>query len=142
MTAGSGLVPGNELINPRRLREFAEIPIDVAEPRYVEPLRRDAQVLADRLGRAGQAVLLGSIATNKYVSVLQEVFGKRLLFPEAFVGRGDMSRGGLMLRCVREGRELEYIPVAGAPRRGSRPPKLSTLDRLPGNRRQARKLRF
>ena len=46
------------------------------------------------------------------------------MFPSEFVGRGDMSRGGLLLRSAREGRELEYIPVAGAVRRGKRPPKL------------------
>jgi hypothetical protein len=35
-----------------------------------------------------------------------------------------MSRGGLMLRCVDEGRELTDVPVAGAVRHGQRPPKL------------------
>jgi hypothetical protein len=29
-----------------------------------------------------------------------------------------------MLRCVDEGRELTYVPVDGAIRRGPRPPKL------------------
>ena len=52
------------------------------------------------------------------------VFGRQLLFPREFVGRGDMSRGGLMLRCVREGRELEYVALDGAARHGSRPPRL------------------
>jgi hypothetical protein len=69
-------------------------------------------------------VLLGSIATGKYVDTLIESLGPRLLFPSDFVGRGDMSRGGLLLRSAREGRELDYIPVAGALRRGKRPPKL------------------
>jgi hypothetical protein len=40
------------------------------------------------------------------------------------VGGGDMSRGGLLLRCVRAGRELVYVPVAGALRRGGRPARL------------------
>jgi hypothetical protein len=35
-----------------------------------------------------------------------------------------MSRGGLLLRSVRESSELAYIPVSGAIRRGARPPKL------------------
>jgi hypothetical protein len=52
------------------------------------------------------------------------VFDGRLLFPAEFVGRGDMSRGGLMLRCVDERAELTYVPVRGAVRRGMRPPKL------------------
>jgi hypothetical protein len=55
------------------------------------------------------------------------MFGPRLHFPADFVGRGDMSRGGLMLRCVTEGRELEYAPILGATRRGARPPKLARL---------------
>jgi hypothetical protein len=52
------------------------------------------------------------------------VLGARLLFPETFVGRGDMSRGGLMLRAARSGEELSYIPIEGAVVRGKRPPKL------------------
>jgi hypothetical protein len=50
-----------------------------------------------------------------------------LTFPTEFVGRGDMSRGGLLLRCVRDAHELRYVPVAGAIRRGKRPPKLEPL---------------
>jgi hypothetical protein len=72
-------------------------------------------------------VLLGSIASAKYVDVLTEVFGDRLLFPSEFVGRGDMSRGGLLLRCVRAGEELSYLPVEGAVRHGTRPPKLPPI---------------
>ena len=52
------------------------------------------------------------------------VFGARLRFPIDFVGRGDMSRGGLLMRCAEAGRELEYAPVAGAVLHGARPPKL------------------
>jgi hypothetical protein len=69
-------------------------------------------------------VLLGSIASDKYVDLLLEVFGERLLFPAEFVGRGDMSRGGLMLRCATAGVEMSYLPVAGAKRHGPRPPRL------------------
>ena len=70
-------------------------------------------------------VLLGSIASGKYVDVLLEVFGSRLCFPAEFAGRGDMSRGGLMLRCVASGEELGYVPLVGAERHGKRPPKLT-----------------
>ena len=52
-------------------------------------------------------------------------FGDRLRFPVDFVGRGDMSRGGLMLRCAVDRRELPYIAVAGAIVNGKRPPKLA-----------------
>jgi hypothetical protein len=69
-------------------------------------------------------VLLGSIASRKYVELLTSVLEARVLFPADFVGRGDMSRGGLMLRCVEEGRELPYVPLLGAERRGTRPPPL------------------
>ena len=74
-------------------------------------------------------MLLGSIASPKYVDVLLDIFGERLLFPEAFVGRGDMSRGGLLLRCVASGEELTYVPVAGAVRKGARPPRLDPATR-------------
>ena len=57
------------------------------------------------------------------------MFGQRLLFPRDFVGRGDMSRGGLLLRASRSGEELTYVPVAGASLRGPRPPKLPKLRR-------------
>jgi hypothetical protein len=61
------------------------------------------------------------------VDVLTEVFGERLRFPIEFVGRGDMSRGGLLLRSVRAREELIYVPVVGAVRHGPRPPKLSPI---------------
>jgi hypothetical protein len=69
--------------------------------------------------------LLGSIATGKYVDILVKNFGERLVFPAEFVGRGDMSRGGLLLRCAADRCELNYIPVSGAVRHGKRPPKLA-----------------
>jgi hypothetical protein len=106
------------------LREFASVDLHAGEARYRRPLERDAGLLADRLSARGEVVLLGSVATGKYVDVLGAVFGDRLRFPADFVGRGDMSRGGLLLRCVRERRELEYVPVAGASRHGPRPPRL------------------
>ena len=101
--------------------------MDIAtnDDRFRRPFERDIAALA--LGETGNVVLLGSVATGKYVDSLMELLGDRLLFPGDFVGRGDMSRGGLMLRRAREGKELEYIPVAGAVRHGPRPPKLSRL---------------
>jgi hypothetical protein len=91
------------------------------------PLMRDAKQLAADASGDAQVVLLGSIATNKYVGPLMQVFGERLVFPRDFVGRGDMSRGGLLLRYAREQRELEYVPVANAVRHGKRPPKLGVI---------------
>jgi hypothetical protein len=88
---------------------------------------RDAKVLAEHVDPSCEIVLLGSVATGKYVDVLAKVFGGRLLFPPAFVGRGDMSRGGLLLRCVRDDQELDYAPVVGAVRHGPRPPRLAPV---------------
>ncbi|HXM39054.1 MAG TPA: hypothetical protein VN908_10410 [Gemmatimonadales bacterium] len=121
---GRGLVPPDLTIRIADLEAMAAIPVDPEEPSYREPLVRDATALARVLGSAGRAVLLGSVATEKYVSPLMEVLGDRLLFPAAFVGRGDMSRGGLLLRCAQAGTPLECVPVRGAVRHGRRPPRL------------------
>jgi hypothetical protein len=107
---------------------FASVDVDAANPKYRRPLERSATALAADLSDC-DVVLLGSIASPKYVEVLLEVFGERLMFPADFVGRGDMSRGGLLLRSVSSAQELEYIPVAGAVRRGQRPPKLDPATR-------------
>ena len=86
--------------------------------------RADAKALAQALGPRGEPILLGSIATRKYLDVLLAAFPQELLFPAEFVGRGDMSRGGLMLRSVDAHLELAYVLVRGAILRGARPPKL------------------
>ena len=124
ITSCRGLVPPATRITLDDLRAFAAVPIAADEPRYTTPLIGDAERLRDTIGTESHVVLLGSIASDKYVQVLGEIFGDRLLFPGEFVGRGDMSRGGLMLRSVRDDRELDYIAVAGATRRGSRPARL------------------
>jgi hypothetical protein len=74
-----------------------------------------------------RVVLLGSVATDKYVGPLLDVFGDRLLFPATFAGRGDMSRGGLLLRCARTGVQLDCVAVRGAVRHGPKPPRLPRL---------------
>jgi hypothetical protein len=126
ITATRGLVTPDTHVDLAALREFGTVDIATSDPRYLAPFARDAEALALAAGAKAEAVLLGSIATGKYVDPLLEIFGERLLFPVAFVGRGDMSRGGLLLRAAREGRELEYAPVAGAVRKGKRPPKLTS----------------
>jgi hypothetical protein len=125
ITPAEGLRPSDTRIDLARLVAFGSVPIDAGEPRYLEPLLRDALELDARVPRTTRVVLLGSIASAKYVEPLMGVFGERLLFPESFVGRGDMSRGGLLLRCVEAGLELDYVPVAGARRHGVRPPRLT-----------------
>src|SRR5689334_17967210 len=127
ITPSRGLMPLDTLVTLDELLAMAQVPIDLDEPRYVDPMRRDVEALASKLcgGASGcEVVLLGSIATGKYVDLLLPALSERLTFPSEFVGRGDMSRGGLMLRCVDERRQLTYIPLHNAVRKGARPPKL------------------
>jgi hypothetical protein len=130
ITPGAGLRSPETPVTCESLRLFASISVEVGNAAYCKPLVASARRLHDLVDSDVGIVLLGSIATPKYVDVLLEVFGERLLFPREFVGRGDMSRGGLLLRQVEAGSELEYVPVAGAVRHGARPPKLPRLQRL------------
>jgi hypothetical protein len=129
ITTSEGLRPPDESTTIAQLKRFARVGIHETNRRYRAPLLRDASALAETAGESCEVVLLGSVATGKYVDVLSRVFGERLLFPADFVGRGDMSRGGLMLRRAASGEELPYVPVAGAVRHGPRPPKLPRLPR-------------
>jgi len=123
ITTDRGLLPADASVGAADLREFGAVDIQADAPAYRAPLLRDLLRLPPIPNL--QVVLLGSVATGKYVDVLLETLGNRLLFPVEFVGRGDMSRGALLLRAAEEGRELTYEPVAGAVRRGRRPPKLT-----------------
>ena len=123
ITPTRGLVAPESTCTLELLREFAAGAVELDNPGYRNPLETHARALAEACGGA-RVVLLGSIASGKYVDVLAKLFGGRLVFPAAFVGRGDMSRGSLMLRAAESGEELEYLAVAGAVRRGARPPKL------------------
>jgi hypothetical protein len=120
----AGLVPAATPITLADLREFAEVDIQDDDPRYRKPLARDLRRLVRQLTPRCEIVLLGSVATGKYVNVLLQILRERIQFPAEFVGRGDMSRGGLLLRCAVDRTELDYIPVQGAVRKGKRPPKL------------------
>ena len=124
---GRGLLPADVLIRVEDLRTMATVPVDESEPAFREPLVRDASALHRGLAADDRIVLLGSVATDKYVGPLLDVFGERLLFPATFAGRGDMSRGGLLLRCARTGSPLDCVPVRGAVRHGPKPPKLPRL---------------
>lgn len=124
ITPTRGLVDAGTRIGLNDLREFAEGDVDINDPRYRKPLERDSRRLAKKLSPKCEVILLGSIASKKYVEVLLAHFGEQLRFPGDFVGRGDMSRGGLLLRCAADGKELTYISVKGAVLHGVRPPKL------------------
>lgn len=125
ITPTRGLVDARSTITQKDLREFAAVDIDEEDPRYRKPLEKSVRRLAKDLPSDCDVVLLGSIATGKYVDVFLKHFKERLRFPADFVGRGDMSRGGLMLRCAADRTELPYVSVTGAVLNGKRPPKLT-----------------
>lgn len=127
ITTNTGLLDPLTHVTPEALRAFGQVDIREDDPRYAKPLRRDAKALAKALAPDGHAILLGSIATAKYRDVLLEVFGDRLVFPSDFVGRGDMSRGGLLLRAARAGAELPYVTVRGAILKGKRAPRIADM---------------
>jgi len=129
---GVGLISPDTPVDAEQLRRIGEVSIEENNLAYRDPLLRDARQLDQKAGSACGYLLLGSIATGKYTEPLLSVFGDRLLFPIEFVGRGDMSRGGLMLRRASTGEELTYVKLRGAVRRGPRPPKLEPrVMRLP-----------
>ncbi len=128
ITPCDGLRPPESPLTLADLTRYAGVPVDPEEKRYARPLQRDLRALAPAWSET-EVVLLGSVASRKYADLLVPVLGERLLFPSDFVGRGDMSRGGLMLRCVQERRELTYAPVVGAVRHGPRPPRLTPIAR-------------
>ncbi len=127
ITPNAGLRRPDTYVTRRAIRSFAGVDVDPANASYRRPLESSARTLADEIGPDCEVVLLGSVASPKYVAVLLDIFGEGLRFPIEFVGRGDMSRGGLLLRCARDGNELEYVPVAGAVLHGARPPKLPPI---------------
>jgi len=124
ITSNRGLLPPEHFITIDDLRAMSSCDIDVTDPRYRTPLERDLRALLAGATPETNFVLLGSIASKKYVDILLDVLGERLLFPAEFIGRGDMSRGGLMLRHAERKTALTHIPVQGAVRHGTRPPKL------------------
>ncbi|MBV8214259.1 MAG: hypothetical protein JOZ08_13675 [Verrucomicrobia bacterium] len=123
ITSNRGLLPAETPITAEELGSFSEAPIDARNKSYSEPLVRTGLALADA-GPGCAIILLGSVASAKYTEHLLPIFGPNLLFPVEFVGRGDMSRGGLLLRSAATNQMLEHVPVAGTLLRGKRPPKL------------------
>jgi hypothetical protein len=129
ITPNAGLRSVETRVTLSSFKGFTGADIHLENRAYRVPLERGARALLDAIGPDCDVVLLGSIASGKYVELLLPIFGERLVFPPAFIGRGDMSRGGLLLRCVDAGVELEYAPLTGSVRRGPRPPKLDPRTR-------------
>ena len=128
ITPSDGLCSPDLMVTLEDLEAFAQVPIDLEEPLYRQPLERDAVALADQLGHDCEVVLLGSVATGKYVDVLLPILGEQLQFPQEFLGQGDMARGGMMLKRAAAGIELTYIPVSDPSRLESRPRKATAAD--------------
>lgn len=124
ITADRGLRSPTTFVTAADLRRMATVDVAAQSAGFVAPLTADTDDLCAALDRFDRVVLLGSVATDKYATPLLAVLGDRLLVPIAFAGRGDMSRGGLLLRCVDEGRELRYAPLLTTARHGPRPPRL------------------
>ncbi|HEY6467244.1 MAG TPA: hypothetical protein VIY69_14695 [Candidatus Acidoferrales bacterium] len=126
ITATRGLLAPHVAVDRASLLEMAGVPISCADSRYIRPLERDLARLSTRIGDLTEIVLLGSIATPKYLEPLSKVFGEKLLVPIDFVGRGDMSRGALMLRAAREMVPLTYAAALslqpGLPKPAQKPP--------------------
>lgn len=115
ITSGYGLVPPDWRLTPERMKRMQKIDVDLSAHSYTRPLRDHAELLARALEPEAEVVLLGSVATGKYVDVLRPILREHLRFPSLFAGLGDMARGGLMLRAVRANKELEYTTL-DAPR--------------------------
>jgi hypothetical protein len=118
ITPTDGLCSPGLMVTLADVERYGSVPIEADESRYRFPLEHDAVRLADKIGPRCEVVLLGSVATGKYVDVLLPVFGSRLVFPKEFVGHGDMARGGLLLQRAASGKELNYIPVSDPSRLG------------------------
>jgi hypothetical protein len=127
ITPNAGLRAADTPVTLKSFAGFATTDINLTNAAYRRPLEQAAGALREAIGPDCDVVLLGSIASGKYVDPLLPIFGNRLMFPVHFVGRGDMSRGGLLLRCVTADVELEYVPLKGASRHGQRPPKLEPI---------------
>jgi hypothetical protein len=117
ITPTAGLMPDGTSVRLSKLRGFSRVPISIKNRRYRSALLRGVKQLAREIGPDCEVVLLGSIATGKYLDILNLAFADQLRVPAEFVGLGDMSRGALLLRCVKEQRELSYITVAAASER-------------------------
>jgi hypothetical protein len=123
ITTDRGLVSSATRVTLPDIAAFARVPVDLRDPRYRGPLTRSVQRLAAEIPAPTAVVLLGSIATSKYLKLLVEELGRRVHVPEPFIGIGDMKRGALMLRAAENGEELPYVSAvdaAGAARGGAR----------------------
>jgi hypothetical protein len=118
---GVGLMLPETIVTLNELQRISGTSIDAKNESYRLALEGDLLRLREEVGSDIDMILLGSIATSKYIDPIQSVFGKRLLFPRDFLGLGDMSRGGMLLQSCGQGAELQYVPAEGMIHLGSDP---------------------
>src|SRR4029450_10219787 len=75
ITPTAGLVPHDTLIRLPNLRGFGRVPIHVKNQVYYSSLRRPAKNLASGIGPDCEVVLLGSLASRKYLAIFSPIFG-------------------------------------------------------------------
>ena len=114
ITPSRGLMRPESIVKLGDVSELQNERLVAENPRYRDALERDLRTLSEAIGRSARVVLLGSIATRKYIPLLAETLGDRLVVPRKFIGLGNMSRGALLLQCSRDGCELEYISASHA----------------------------
>ncbi len=119
ITPHQGLLPASTLVSLEEFKGYSSVDIDADDAQYRRPLEIDLAALARRQD-ARRIVLLGSLASGKYVDVLRIPLKGHLFYPVSFIGRGDMSRGSLLLRHAKSGIELEYAAMDCLPRRSRR----------------------
>jgi len=113
ITPACGLLRPETVTTLADLRGMTSASVKHTNPLFREPLERDARLVLRHLGADGRVILLGSVATPKYVEPLLAIFGERLEFPRDFAGLGNMSRGALLLRSSRNRDELQYAQLSG-----------------------------
>jgi hypothetical protein len=74
ITSSRGLLAPEAIVTLEELRAMSLARINHNSPEYRVPLERDARLLSERSGNGTQIVLLGSIATQKYVAPLLEIY--------------------------------------------------------------------
>ena len=88
ITPAAGLVSPGTVVDLTDLRRISSADVDSGNRLYRTPLNRDARILLKILEPGTEVVLLGSIATSKYVEPLLEVFGYQYGISGGICGAG------------------------------------------------------
>ena len=81
ITPNGGLLAPSVRVTLDDLARLAKTDIDPSAKEFRKPLQKDAKALAQALGPRGEPILLGSIATRKYVDVLLAGLSAGASFP-------------------------------------------------------------